>query len=230
MVGEMLKRTEFVVGVSGHRDLDPSEWTRAKLGIKDFLTSLSKYLPDTEILVMSGLADGADRLVSRVALDLGLRVVAALPMTQERYEEDFTSESVTEFRELLAAPGVGSFELGNEDRDACYSSLTDCLRRKSNILLTLWDGVDTQLAGGTSDTLSSFLTDNHRSGERTSRIEFVKKEPVSQCGQKFRLLDTCPSFRRSRARRCICLSFCCPGYLCCRYSREDADPTGRPTQ
>ena len=46
--------------------------------------------------------EGSDRLVARVALELGVRLVVPLPLPLALYEQDFASEaSLAEFRRLL---------------------------------------------------------------------------------------------------------------------------------
>src|SRR2546430_10081344 len=40
----------FIVGVSGHRDLDPAELPRLKEAVAAFVTQLKSYLPDTASL------------------------------------------------------------------------------------------------------------------------------------------------------------------------------------
>src|SRR5436309_2944122 len=53
----------FIVGVSGHRDLDPAELPRLKDAVAAFVTQLKSYLPDTEVHMVVGMAPGADLLV-----------------------------------------------------------------------------------------------------------------------------------------------------------------------
>ncbi len=180
-----------MVGITGHRDVDPSDLNSAHAAVTEFLTTLQAHLPDTEIIVMSGLADGADRIAVSAALELDMPVRAVLPMQQSDYVSDFSSISVEEFRGLLATAGVDTTELatirtGDEiDRDACYRQLTDCLIRKSNILLALWDGVDGGLTGGTSDTVLSYLAGSALSGAGAGSLEFVTEAPITGIGSDF---------------------------------------------
>src|SRR6202162_111267 len=71
----------FIVGVSGHRDLDPAELPRLKDTVAAFVTQLKSYLPDTEVHMLVGMAPGADLLVVETALDLNVQVEAVLPMS-----------------------------------------------------------------------------------------------------------------------------------------------------
>ncbi|MGH8277000.1 MAG: hypothetical protein ACRETH_09925, partial [Steroidobacteraceae bacterium] len=61
----------FMVGVSGHRDLHPDDITRLREAVTDFVHQLKAHLPNTELRLIVGMAEGADLLVAQQALDLG---------------------------------------------------------------------------------------------------------------------------------------------------------------
>ncbi|MGP8035503.1 MAG: hypothetical protein ACLPQ6_15345, partial [Steroidobacteraceae bacterium] len=48
----------FMVGVSGHRDLDPDDIPRLREAVTDFVQRLKAHLPDTELRVIVGMAEG----------------------------------------------------------------------------------------------------------------------------------------------------------------------------
>ena len=60
----------FIVAVTGHRDLVPEEIPIIRSRVRDCLFSLRYEYPSRIIVVMSSLADGADRLVAEEALQL----------------------------------------------------------------------------------------------------------------------------------------------------------------
>ncbi len=60
---------------------------------------------------MVGMAEGADLLVARAALDRNLGVDAVLPMPLADYAADFSPEALRELRELLDDPRVTSVVL-----------------------------------------------------------------------------------------------------------------------
>lgn len=101
-----LFKIPFVIGVTGHRDLDLSEIGKYKRQIRAVLHYWRKVLPETPISVLTPLAEGADRLVAEVALELreslSLKVIAPLPFEPAIYEQDFDNgDSLIEFRKLL---------------------------------------------------------------------------------------------------------------------------------
>ena len=92
----------LVVGVTGHRDLVPDDAPRIIERVRALFTELAERYNHTPLVLMSSLAEGADRLVARAALECGVDLYAVLPMSAEAYEHDFESEeSRVEFRELM---------------------------------------------------------------------------------------------------------------------------------
>jgi hypothetical protein len=162
--------TPLLIGVTGHRHPHPDDIAAAEAALDRVFTDLRQRLPDTPLRVVSGMADGADRIVVRVALRHQLAVTALLPMPLHEYAADFSASSLAELQEFLAQPGVEQIELpipaglqlpgaplGPAARDELYHRLAACLTRKSNVILALWDGVSTGLVGGTSQVLLRFL-------------------------------------------------------------------------
>lgn len=87
----------LVIGVTGHRDLIPGQIAKLKEQVRDIFEKriISQY-PATPLILISGLAAGADRLVAAVGLKLGVRLIATLPLPQEEYERDFSTEEEIE--------------------------------------------------------------------------------------------------------------------------------------
>lgn len=141
----------LVVGVTGHRDLRPYDVGRLRALVGRELDKLLKQSPDTPLMVLSPLAEGADRLVAREALARRARLMVLLPLEQKDYEEDFeTEESLIEFRELLGkAETVLTLPQGYA-RDHQYAMVGACVARHSDILIALWDGENEAGVGGTA--------------------------------------------------------------------------------
>jgi hypothetical protein len=159
-----------MVGVSGHRDLDTTDLQRLREAVADFVRQLKEYLPDTELRLILGMAEGADLLVADTAVALGVSVEAVLPMPLAQYAADFDPDTFASLKELLRHPQVHCVELpaltpdgdalplhSPAQRDAMYAKLTDALVRRSSLLLALWDGKVSPLPGGTADTVLRYL-------------------------------------------------------------------------
>ena len=154
-----------MVGVTGHRDIRAEDRDALERRVRGILLNLRKDYPATPLILLSPLAEGADRLAARAALDgrVGARLIVPLPMPQAMYEEDFSSPgSLAEFRELLGK-AHRSFEIppasGNTEanirthgahRDRQYEAVGKYIAQQSQILIALWDGADRGLVGGTA--------------------------------------------------------------------------------
>jgi hypothetical protein len=178
----------FTVGVSGHRDLDPGDSARLREAVADFVQQLKGQLPDTELRLIVGMAEGADLLVAETALGLGVPVEAVLPMPLEHYAADFDAQTLAQLKDLLRRPQVRCVELSadaagvvagphsREQRDAMYTHLTDTLIRRSSLLLALWDGRSSRLAGGTADTVLRYLGVRSNDGSEGDGLQFIEAD------------------------------------------------------
>jgi hypothetical protein len=186
----------LVIGVSGHRDLRPEGVPQMKRRIEEFLADLKRRLPDTQLRIMTGMAQGADLLVARTAVDAGLKVDAVLPMPLERYVQDFEADSAAALRSLLADPAVHCTVLPappgaddsasqGEGRSVFYANLTQALTDKCNLLLALWDGKASPLTGGTADTVLRYLGARTQPGRDESAIEFQPATAEAAWGPHF---------------------------------------------
>ena len=156
----------LVVAVTGHRDLLPSEIPLIRSRVRDCLFALRYEYPSRIIVIMTALAEGADRLVAEEAVGLGLPLSVVLPMTRRVYEQDFeTEESRTQFGRLCEVAAdvfelplaAGNTELSLQDpgpgRARQYAQLGVFICAHCHILMALWDGKDSDQLGGTSQVV-----------------------------------------------------------------------------
>jgi hypothetical protein len=166
-MSQLPDRLPLVIGAIGHRDLreqDIPELEYAVAGVIDRLKH--DYLDndrETPIVVLSSLAEGADRLIARVALARGARLIAPLPMPAEEYRGDFEPglrpDARNGFDELmsiaLAAPVMGSVAREPGQRALQYREAGRFIARYCHVLIALWDGEEADPAvGGTAETVS----------------------------------------------------------------------------
>jgi hypothetical protein len=160
-------RAPLIIGVTGHRDLRPQDLEALSEQVRQVLLKLKSRYSSTPLVMLSALAEGADRLAAKVALEPGVaaRLIAPLPMPRQAYEEDFKDgDSLAEFRDLLGK-AERWFELPlpadtteeglsqPKQRDRQYEEVAKFIARESQILIALWDGVKTGLQGGTSQVV-----------------------------------------------------------------------------
>jgi hypothetical protein len=145
----------LLIGTTGHRDLRPQDVPALESEVQIFLRELQEKHPHTELLILSALAEGADRLVARVAAALKIPVFVPLPMPAAQYVEDFKTEpSRIEFFSLLSeAAGVIVVDGEAGERDSAYGALAIWIARHSQLLIALWDGNDSGRKGGTSEVV-----------------------------------------------------------------------------
>jgi hypothetical protein len=141
----------LVVGVTGHRDLREQDRGQLVATVRQILLQLKADYPHTSLVLLSALAEGADRLVAQVALDLGILLIVPLPRPVQEYKQEFTSdEARAEFDRLLHRAGR-SFDLPSIDARA--GSAGAYIARNCQILLALWDGGAAENASGTAEVV-----------------------------------------------------------------------------
>lgn len=113
------------------------------------------------IWIVSGLAEGADRLAVEQA-PVGWKLFAMLPMPVVSYEDDFPTEAALEqFRTMLAAADRiqvlpcldGEAVSPGPARDRQYEALGSALVRQVDLLLAVWDGQPAAGPGGTQTVI-----------------------------------------------------------------------------
>ena len=177
----MAESIPIPLAITGHRDLHPDAEPPLRASLASLFTDLSAAHPHSDLLLLTGLAEGADRLAAEVALDAGLDVVAVLPLPDALYRQDFPDSQPA--YDALKARCCAVFELpvprGDDvsthgpARDACYRRLGDWLTRYSFVLIALWDGLPGRGEGGTATVVSTELTGRHG-----REVEGLQDDPV----------------------------------------------------
>ena len=158
----------LTIGVTGHRDLVAEEVPALEKAVREFFLQLRSDFPDLELQLITPLAEGSDRLVTDVALEMGIRLIVPLPMPQAEYEKDFSSPDAIEvFRaslkkarviHLRTLPDAVGRPVTAEDRDRQYAQLGIFISNHSQVLLALWDGKPSTATGGTASVVNYHLT------------------------------------------------------------------------
>ena len=96
---------QYTIGVTGHRKLPPKRLPSLTAEIQAFYQEQTARYGAENITVLSPLAEGADTLCAKLALDAGLRLVAPLPMSAKEYRRDFSGPAAVAFDNLLLLAG-----------------------------------------------------------------------------------------------------------------------------
>ena len=159
----------LVVGVTGHRDLREDELPALRAQVRDFFLGLRRDYPNLPLTLLSPLAAGADQLVTEVARELQVRVVAVLPVPATMYYADFEEPGAKAlFDQQLAGADVMELPLrpatdeqaiarAGHARDLQYAQAGIFASSHCHILLALWDGEPSGLLGGTAQVVSFHL-------------------------------------------------------------------------
>ena len=170
-----MRNFPIIIGTTGHRDLTNINIDDFKSILKEQLQCIIFKYPNTEIKLLTCLAEGSDQLCGEVALELGINIIVPLPMEVNDYVKDFKDESLKKFNNLLKK-AERSFvvpyieETNKIDRDYKYRQAGIYIASHCHCLLTLWDGSKPKKNGcGTSEVVDMVLNHSYRSNEKCIR-------------------------------------------------------------
>jgi hypothetical protein len=151
----------YLIGVTGHRDLRTQDIVPLELAVQSVIEDLRKRLPSTPVILLSGLAAGADQLAARVALRCGVSLAAVLPMPDAIYKTTMDKKGRECFDRLLPrasltirlplAAGVTDELLAESEkaRAGQYEALAVFLATYCQAVIALWNGEASDAEGGT---------------------------------------------------------------------------------
>jgi hypothetical protein len=180
------KTIPIIFGVTGHRDLVEDDKTKIEDAISKLLHKYIQKFPNTDKILLSALAEGADILVADIAIKLGISLHVILPYEEEEYLKTFTDTTEIErFKRLLSQASKVKIINSNEKKDSTLNNYQFAgykIADESDILIALWDGNFNGKLGGTSDIvkykLDTFCHDNRRVLEGTA-LYTIKVKRVS---------------------------------------------------
>ena len=140
------RRIPLIVGVTGHIALRSADLPALRASVSAELTRLKECCPNTQIFMLTSLAAGGDLLCADAARELGIPILAALPMAPEVYRRDFEGADAERFDGHCAeAEWVGVIppveavpEPGS--RADCFRQAGIYVATHSHVLMALWDG------------------------------------------------------------------------------------------
>jgi tetratricopeptide (TPR) repeat protein len=167
-------RPKMVVGVIGHRRLpdDESLLNQARQALER-IAGMHSGGPKRQLVVLSALAEGADRLLAELALsaEFAAALTVVLPLEVSDYCRDFQSDvSIADFRTLLnqadsivfplsvipatrardGRPGK-QIESTQDRRNAAYDWAGRYVVDHCDVVLAIWDGKSPGAVGGTAE-------------------------------------------------------------------------------
>lgn len=159
-------KVPIVLGTVGHRDLGTSAGEIVAAVRKECRQLRRKYR-NSPFIILSGLAEGADRIISKIALDeLGAKLIVILPFPATDFCEDFTTQtSREEFSALydqaaavhvMSQPDHANWRQTGSERNEQYARVGALIAEQSQVLIALWDGKPARGLGGTAEVVEWF--------------------------------------------------------------------------
>jgi len=147
------------VAVTGHRDLCAdaalTDAVAEALARIDSRRRAGTSATPVGLAVVSALAEGADRIVARLAMQRGASLEVVLPMPPGDYLTDFkAASSQDEFDALLARATTVTELAWTGERDKAYERAGQVIVDRSDVVLALWDGQAARGRGGTAEIVS----------------------------------------------------------------------------
>lgn len=164
MIKQLKKEGYLTIGGIGHRDPSSKHIESYKQEIAKHLAEIcskTKLKP----IVITPIADGADRLLVEVAKERGIAYAVLLPLPVSLYIIDFDQTSKEIFDTLVAgATAIDTVDLCENNtlesiveyakpRDLQYREAGKVLAQHCDELIALWDGKVNNLLGGTADII-----------------------------------------------------------------------------
>jgi voltage-gated potassium channel Kch len=194
--GAVFTQRKYVLGVTGHR-LSHSAMAEADVAVrlKACLLDIRARYPSRQFVILSSLAEGADRLLAKLAMELlGATLQVPLPLPYDLYVADFTDEaSVEEFKTLVGKAEVyyelpmrfgnirelafGADLTSNDARNRQYALAGAYIAQRSDQLIAIYDGQPEAGIGGTGQIVRWY---NSREVDPEFRYEhhyFLAPEP-----------------------------------------------------
>jgi uncharacterized phage-like protein YoqJ len=156
-------REQFIIGVTGHRDIIITK--RLEDDVCTYLKSKIDEHQDKDIILLSPLAEGADRFVANIFLELQKRysqlyLFVPMPFSKEHYIKEFHDTSKEEFERLLSYVDK-NFVVPKDENQSAYLALGIYVVDECDELLALWDGRHNGKIGGTGDIVAYACTKRH---------------------------------------------------------------------
>jgi hypothetical protein len=159
-------RRPIRVAVAGHRlnQLPEDALPRVKAAMDAALDSIQAAGREAthkgvKFVIVSALAEGADRIAADAALARGWALIAPLPFSISRYEKDFADQaSVSHFQALLKqAAKIKPAPANDANPEAGYKSVGKRVASGADIGLIVWNGEEGKGEGGTADVGAQML-------------------------------------------------------------------------
>ena len=162
------KTIPIVVGVTGHRAIREQDCPAIREAVRTELEKLRTLCPNSPLVMLSSLAEGADLLCADAAEELKISLIAVLPREREDYEKDFSEEGRARFahhcacaEQVFVAPQTEAPPENGEDRTFQFRQAGIYVATHCHVLLALWDGEPGRRGCGTAEAVDFVLNGSY---------------------------------------------------------------------
>lgn len=144
----------LVVSITGHYNIDPDYHGFLESEIRGLFTDLRTRCPHTRIVLMTGMDEGTDMMVSRMALEEGAFLAPVFPMGFDDYMSMRPGRDVRELDSILSHPRCFDpyiMECGTTGTEA-FRLMAVHLVSRAHLVVSVWNGEGTDHNGGAFDT------------------------------------------------------------------------------
>lgn len=131
------------IGITGHQERDGIEWSWVKKIISIELSKISNRKR-----AITSLAVGSDQVFAQVALELGIPILAVIPLAT--YEQQFKGSDIEHYRQLLRKCEVMQLNSPGTTEQAFFEAGRKIVEM-SDLMFAVWDGNQAEGLGGTGD-------------------------------------------------------------------------------
>ena len=142
------------VGIAGHQDRPGIDWEWVG---GTLLSELRRMRGVTRAL--SSLAVGSDHIFACTALEVGIPVLAVIPM--DNYERFFAPEATADYEAVLKRCEVTNLKWTGDDYEGFFAA-GKFIVENSDLLFAVWDGEPSRGLGGTADVVAFALSRSKR--------------------------------------------------------------------
>ena len=137
------------IAITGHRGLPAAT---AELVDRAIRRQLAACTEASDLVGISSLADGADQIFARAALDAGGRLEVIVPAA--RYRDDLPDSAHAEYDRLLSAASKVDKLDYTESTSEAHMAASKVMLAKADRLFAVWDGKPARGYGGTADVVA----------------------------------------------------------------------------
>lgn len=196
------------VGIIGHRNINRDELDQIQ---RDFDLQIAEILDQaqsTPVVILTSLADGADRLIFTSKFRSRVQVYGVLPFKVSNYAKDFIGKaekakflSLINSCEMIIDPShMDSTSRVLEARALGYRIASEWIVTHSTVLLAVWDGRFSSKVGGTGDTLRRDGFDISHTSRHGQNYKLKNLFHISASNGSLKRIQncTCPAHSKSQ--------------------------------